>query len=49
VLPGCRIPGQKAQKGPEKKWFARKILLPILAEFCQKWPKRGRKFIFVNV
>ena len=28
VLPGGRIFGKKAQKGPEKKWLAGKILRP---------------------
>jgi hypothetical protein len=33
----------------EKNGWPEKFYCQILAELCQKWPKRGRKFIFVNV
>ena len=44
MLPGGRISGQKAQKGPGKKMVGRKN---FMSEFCQKWPKRGQNFFFI--
>jgi hypothetical protein len=43
VLPGGRNSDQKAQKGPQKKKLAERICGRILAEFNQKWQKRGRR------
>jgi len=53
VPPQCcqvaEFPAKKLKRGRKKNGWPEKFYCRILAEFCKKWPKRGRKFIFVNV
>jgi hypothetical protein len=44
----AEIPAKKLKRGLGKRKLAGRICGRTLAEFCQKWQKRGRRTVWTN-